>query len=122
MNEYSRIATALHEGLYQPPGHASYADHWWRQHSLAVRDPKGFELPITTMLHALATYADEHERRYESPVGEDGVMGEYWLDMAKAVKGLLTGETGRLDCGTVDHTIQALVVLAGFSKEEADQL
>lgn len=75
------------------------------RHNEAIDWPKGFETPIVKMLHFWAMYAVEHQKRYESPIGEDYVLGVDWKDMGLALRGLLNGETGRLDCGTLDGFI-----------------
>ena len=40
-----------------------------------------------------------------SPIGEDGVLGEYWAEWGKALRGLLNGDCGRLDCGSLDTVL-----------------
>lgn len=47
----------------------------------------------------------DHRARYESPIGDDGVLGPEWRDIGLGIRGLLNGETGRLDCGTLDAFI-----------------
>jgi len=73
-----------------------------------ARSEKGFETAIVETLRALAEYADAHRDRYESEVGEDGVLGDHFEEIARGLLGLLNGETGRLDCGTVDGAIRKL--------------
>jgi len=91
---------------------------WGKRHSLAWRAPTSTEAPIVAMYEALAQYADHHFVRFESKVGEDGVLGPAWLNIAKAVRVLLNGETGRLDCGTLDGLLFDMVEAAGFDKDE----
>jgi len=74
-------------------------------HNEAIDWPKGFEAAIVKMLHFWEMYATEHQKRWESPIGEDYVLGVYWKDMGLSLRGLLNGETGRLDCGTLDAFI-----------------
>jgi hypothetical protein len=78
---------------------------WALKHDEAIDRPRGFEVPIVRMLHFWEMYAVEHQKRWESPIGEDYVLGDYWTDIAKGIRGLLNGETGRLDCGTLDSFI-----------------
>lgn len=87
-------------------------------HDAAKRDPRGFELPILGMARCLADYADEHHERYGSDIGEDVFLGREWETMARALLGLLNGETGRLDCGLVDKAIRAMGVAAGVNLDD----
>lgn len=70
---------------------------------------------IAKMIDALAIYADEHFKRYESPLGEDYVLGEYWIESLKGVRGLLNGELIGLDAGFTDEIIIALAENNGFN-------
>jgi hypothetical protein len=69
------------------------------------------------MLVQLAKYADAHHRTYESPIGDDGVLGDAWESALRSLVALLNGETGRLDCGDVDHAARAMHRVAGFEGE-----
>lgn len=64
-----------------------------------------FETPMVDMLRGWLQYAEDHKARYESVIGDDGVLGPYWESIGDALRGLLNGETGRLDCGTLDGFI-----------------
>ncbi len=82
---------------------------WRLDHQAATRLPcPGFEGAVVDILKALAEYADAHRARYESEVGEDGVLGDHFEEIARGLLGLLNGETGRLDCGTLDGAIRKL--------------
>ena|ERR1700690_2808897 len=84
---------------------------WQDRHDDAViqagqsRIPKPFESSVARMLGDWAQYAADHKARYESLIGEDGVLGPNWEDIGIALRGLLNGETGRLYCGTLDGFI-----------------
>ena len=58
--------------------------------------------PIVRMIQSLADYADAHRELYGSGIGEDYVLGPEWANMVQGCRGLLNGETGQLDCGTLD--------------------
>lgn len=90
---------------------------WVDRHRAAVRNPTARERPIVNAFRALVDYAAEHERRYGSPLGHDSVLGPAWLDMARGLRTLLNGETGRLDCGTIDGALVDLAKAAGFEEE-----
>lgn len=81
------------------------ASEWVNRHNAAVERPAGFEAAIVKMLHFWEMYASEHQKRFESPIGEDYVLGPEWRDIGLAIRGLLNGKTGRLDCGTLDAFI-----------------
>ena len=89
---------------------------WKMIHRAAFNSPRRHEKPIVQLLNALDLYAANHERLYESPIGEDGVLGAAFLDMAKGLVRLLDGETGRLDCGTLWGDVDRLLRASGFEK------
>lgn len=93
---------------------------WQRQHLKALVSPEGLEVPILGLINSLTTYMFEHESRYGSLIAEDYVLGPQFLKAAKAVRKLLNGETGRLDCGEMDSTIRRMLFSAGFSEQEVD--
>ncbi len=72
------------------------------------------------MIKGLADYIDSYPPRYETKVGEDYILGDYVLDIVKGIRGLLNGETGRLDCGTIDRLLLDLVTLAGFDADNRE--
>lgn len=86
---------------------------WQDRHDAAIKvgtrplfvERNPFETQIVRMLDAWKEYAADHKARYESPIGDDGVLGAYWESIGDALRGLLNGETGRLDCGTLDGFI-----------------
>ncbi len=58
------------------------------------------------MLVGWLAYARVHQDRHENAVGNDGFLGDHWEALGRAILGLLNGETGRLDCGTLDKLIR----------------
>jgi hypothetical protein len=85
---------------------------WQTRHMAALRTPTGFEVAIVEMLKAWALYADTHSRRYESKIGHD-VLGDEWAAIGRGIRGLLNGETGHLDCGTLDGFIADTLAAEG---------
>ena len=76
---------------------------------------------VVKMLLALAEYADGHTSRYESSIGQDGVLGDDgWLSILKGVRVLLNGELGPLDGGTLDRLLFDMAEAAGFDRKEVD--
>lgn len=66
------------------------------------------------MTIGLLAYADHHAHQYDgSPVGDDYILGPCWVTMAKSILDLLNGETGRLDCGTLDQQIRRFAAANG---------
>ena len=76
-----------------------------------------FESALVRMLEAWARYADDHRARYESPIGDDGVLSQYWRDIGLGLRGLLNGELGRLDGGTLDGFILDTMRAEGVETE-----
>lgn len=73
--------------------------------------------PIARMLDALALYADDYQKRYDTPLVEDYVLGQYWIESLKGVRGLLNGEIGQLDGAFTDEIIVKLSLNNGFNDE-----
>lgn len=60
---------------------------------------------VAMMLETWKLYAEFYQSRFESKIGDDGVLGECWKDIGLGIRGLLNGELGRLDAGTLDAFI-----------------
>lgn len=93
-------------------------EYWYRNHFDALRFPVDFEVGIVHGLQAWLDYAGQHARSYSSLIGEDGVIGEHWKDWGLAIRGLLNGVCGRLDCGTVDGFILRVLQEHGINTDE----
>lgn len=78
---------------------------WIDRHMAAVAAPTGFEKGVVGMLRAWLKYADIHHSRYGVTIGTDGVLGPEWESIGDALRGLLNGDCGCLDCGTLDGVI-----------------
>lgn len=75
---------------------------WQQRHDAAMAIPRpGFEAAIVHMLRGWHEYAATHRARFESQIGDDGVLGPEWQSIGQALRGLLNGELGRLDGGTL---------------------
>lgn len=111
MNAYHREII----GRDTTPGMLS--DYWKRRHHLALQSTDPHVMALLPMIKGLAEYADAHRQRYDSPIGESGVLREAWAAIAQGLIELLNGETGALDCGTVDHTIREIARAAGVTLE-----
>lgn len=79
-------------------------DAWYEQHLAALQTPRvGFEAALVAMLEGWLLYADAHAESGE--IGTDAVLGGHWEAIGVGLRGLLNGETGRLDCGLVDGLV-----------------
>lgn len=87
---------------------------WTQRHMAAWTAPKGTEAPIVSLIRSLADYADAHQSRFESSIGDDGFLGPEWLQILKSTRALLNGDCGRLDCGTLDHMLCEMAIAAGL--------
>ncbi len=67
--------------------------------------PISQEMAIPQMLRAWENYAKAHAKRFDAKIGEDYVLGPAWQDIGLGIRSLLNGESGRLDCGTLDAFI-----------------
>jgi hypothetical protein len=66
------------------------------------------------LIRGWALYADAHRERYGSGIGDDGVLGPEWAKMGEAIRGLLNGDIGSLDAGTLDAFIGETLRAEGF--------
>ncbi len=90
---------------------------WKNRHLSAINRPHAFEKPVVGMLRSWLQYAEMHQQRYESNVGRDGVLGPEWAAIGAAIRGLLNGECGRLDCDTLDTIISDTLIAEGFDPD-----
>ncbi len=79
------------------------------QHRAAKRildaHQSGLGTAMGLMLTGWEMYAKAHRERYESGIGEDGTLGDYWAEIGLNIKRLLDGETNGWDCGSLSHNI-----------------
>jgi hypothetical protein len=75
-------------------------------------------MAIVKVWTGLMEMAEIHQRRYGSGIGDDGLLGPAWASVATNLRTLLNGESGRLDCGTIDSAIIEVATLAGFDTSE----
>lgn len=48
--------------------------------------------PLIVMMDCLLQYALVYRNRFDGPLAQDYVLGDYWLEAAKAIRGLLNGD------------------------------
>lgn len=86
---------------------------WQQRHQAALENPQGCEIPIVGLFQALDSYIDTYYKRYQQTVFEDGVLFEGVKEIANGLRILLNGETGRLDCGTLDARLGQILRTCG---------
>lgn len=104
----------------------SNGEEWARRHMMAwefgdaSRDPgmKRMEAIVRDNIIAWARYGEQHRMLYHSNIGDDGVLGVAFKSMGMALRYMLNGETGRLDCGTLDKLILDIAEACGVDLEE----
>jgi len=106
--------------LYKLPTAAKYDTIGWVQrHFRAISNPvTEFERAYVGLVRAWLVYADAHENEYESKIGDDYVLGPEWAKIGAALRGLLNGNTGELDAGTLDALYVSVLGDQGFDAEQ----
>lgn len=99
--------------LYQAVDKGVLKTGWDERHNSALSNPKGPEIPITTLLLGLEDYMHSYSVRFNTEIYEDGVLGDGVIDIVKGIRTLLNGETGRLDCGTIDARLVEILRKCG---------
>ena len=73
--------------------------------------------PIAAMLSSWLAYRQQYLSRYESKIGDDGVLGDGWAAIGKGLLGLLNGECGGLNCGTLSGIIHEVLSSEGLDPD-----
>ena len=92
---------------------------WRTRHTKAFVFPKrGLEASMVSMLQSWESHAVSHRERYDSAIGDDYVLGPEWGRIGRALLGLLNGELGRLDGGTLDGWIRNRLTEHGIDGDD----
>jgi len=91
---------------------------WRERHAAALAYPTKHEKAILGLLRGWLVYADEHKERFEGEIGEDYFLGPAWAVIGGNIRTLLNGETGRLDCGTLDGVLCDTLTNQNYSPED----
>lgn len=93
---------------------AAAGERWAANHLTAWRNQHGANeaTALRDMVLGLARYCDAYRKRYDTPIGDDGVLGENAADIAHGIIGLLNGELGGLDGGTMDRLVRNICHLS----------
>jgi hypothetical protein len=82
------------------------ATGWELWHMEAMIIPNEVEAPFVALLASIDTMIERH--------GNDYVLRDGIAHLIMGTMRLLNAETGRLDCGSIDHTLQAQAARIGF--------
>jgi hypothetical protein len=110
--------------LHSPPFTNQHGDRmpndtgWQTRHMHALAAPRNAEGPIVALLSAWALYADYYAQKLDTGVGADYVLGPAWAQIGDGIRQLLNGETGRLDCGTLDGFLCDTLGAEGFNPDD----
>lgn len=84
--------------------------------------------PLLLAMDGALRYAKAYRKRWGRPLREDGVLGEYWLDWVKGIRGLLNGDgavawengwtTDSKDNGVVEGIFWDALNAAGFEEKD----
>lgn len=119
-NESSEAVRALNRTVADAlpaPWALRHCQAWGHRHPWNLPPNESFERALVAMIQAAALYADAHAERYGDAIGNDGVLGAHLAEVLSGIRGLLNGEAGRLDCGTLDAMVLAIVRTAGLNEE-----
>lgn len=91
-------------------------EHWRYRHNRALQDPEGPEVGIVLLRRAIGQYVIEAELAGANSPGEwrDYVLGPEVGKLLSAFRGLLNGEVGRLDAGTLDMWARGMADRIGY--------
>ena len=92
---------------------------WEHNHNVGVHSNfTPFTSALVEMLGGWQRYAEDHRARYHGSLGDtDAVLGPEWEQIGLGLRGLLNGELGVLDGGTLDSFICETLTENGFEVE-----
>lgn len=92
-------------------------NRWGARHVEAFQAATGTPGAIAALVRDAAEYADGYRAAFGSDIGEDGVLGEEWARILRGIIGLLNGDCGQLDCGTLDSLLRDMARSQGYDEE-----
>jgi len=85
--------------------------------------------PLIVAMDVLIKYAKAHKAAYFSPLSEDYVLGDPWLEAVKGIRELLNGNGAvamhmnrsqdSKDNGTIESMFWSALEIAGYTEETA---
>ena len=117
--EKGTMKNAHRETLNCLPTYAAKTAHGWgTAHLRAIAAPKAaMEQALVEMLSGWLRYADAVGASWDSDIGSDQVLGPCWAQIGAGLRGLLNGDLGRLDGGTLDAMICGALQKERFDPE-----
>ena len=95
--------------------------NWRALHNQAMRDPRGWEVPLVMLHRAISEYVHraEQDSGADQPFGSwrDYVLGEEVGALLDAFVGLLNGPTGRLDASSLDSWARETAARIGYDMD-----
>lgn len=86
-------------------------------HLAAIQTPIGPEKPIVVLLSGWLLYPVTYQHESQSEIGKDSVLGPAWARVGSAIRELLNGSVGRLDCGTIDKILTSHIIAHGLDPD-----
>lgn len=74
--------------------------------------------PLLIMADCLTQLACLHKARFGCPIAQDYVLGPEWKSAWEGVHGLLNGDYGPIDNGTVSSILYEALEVAGFKESD----
>lgn len=91
---------------------------WQERHMGAVSCPRTeYERALVELLCGWLRYADAVQGAWESGIGKDYVLGPNWAQIGAGIRGLLNGDLGRMDGGTLDGLLCQTLEAEGFDPD-----
>jgi len=121
---YPKGAEQMKDHTYTP--NVPDSNGWKRRHLEAMAEPCGtlrpdkaasHESAMVLMVRGWCEYAQSHKDQFGSEIGDDRVLGDEWMAIGQAMLGLLNGDLGRLDGGTLDAIIRDNLNEQGFDPD-----
>ncbi len=92
----------------------NYKSHFWGKLHCDAWYKKP---PVAQLIEAAANYADKHQDRFESRLGDDSFLGPAWVDTILSIRTMLNGELDGMDGGTLDKLLGDMLALEGYNYE-----
>ena len=94
---------------------AKSTDSWQYRHNRAIL-AKDIH-PLAGMIHNWLYYAEQYKEQNEDGIGTDTALGPAWAIIGASLRGLLNGELGPFDGGTLDGAIADTLMDEGYDPD-----
>lgn len=97
-------------------------EHWRYAHNKAIQEPEGPERAIVLLRSAISEYVADAEWSSHCDHGQwrDYVLGPYVGALLSAFIGLLNGDLGRLDRGTLGDWAYVMADRIGYNMDTGE--